>query len=196
MGLFGHERHWMLRCAVIAILSWAAKWMGYARTPSDTMLLLCQLCIYLTDRIQIQTAFSCIAFKPTLAYVYIKLLGISGHFNEKYSHLHSKMRWSVVCKITAIMCRLPSVNPLNFSSRFTQMQNTRHKSLQEWYLNICRTWPVNLMKFCLDVDECKTPVTNPCKNNATCNNTPPGSFTCECYMGWTGTTCDTGKISA
>ena len=84
----------------------------------------------------------------------------------------------------------------NFRLDVSRLQQTRHKSLQEWYLNLCQPWPVNLMKFCLDVDECKTPGSDPCKNNATCTNTPPGSFTCECNMGWTGTTCETGKISA
>ena len=45
-----------------------------------------------------------------------------------------------------------------------------------------------------DVDECITGT--PCLNGGTCDNTPAGSFTCNCTgTGYTGATCETGKYS-
>ncbi|XP_066299501.1 receptor-type tyrosine-protein phosphatase S-like isoform X3 [Branchiostoma lanceolatum] len=41
-----------------------------------------------------------------------------------------------------------------------------------------------------DIDEC---LSQPCKNGATCTNTPPAgsaTYTCRCTPGWTGTNCD------
>ena len=35
---------------------------------------------------------------------------------------------------------------------------------------------------------------NQCKNGAECANNNVGGFTCTCETGYTGTTCETGKI--
>ena len=40
-----------------------------------------------------------------------------------------------------------------------------------------------------DVNEC---LDNPCKNGATCVNTP-GSYNCSCITGWEGLQCQTGR---
>lgn len=37
---------------------------------------------------------------------------------------------------------------------------------------------------CVDVDECSSPSLNNCNTNATCTNTPAGSFTCTCKTGF------------
>ena len=36
-----------------------------------------------------------------------------------------------------------------------------------------------------DIDECGDTFANSCSSTATCTNTP-GSYTCECYIGYTG----------
>lgn len=35
---------------------------------------------------------------------------------------------------------------------------------------------------------------NPCQNGGTCRNGKDGSFVCECLFGWTGATCEEGKV--
>ena len=42
-----------------------------------------------------------------------------------------------------------------------------------------------------DVNEC---LNSPCKNAGTCIDSP-GSYTCRCAGGWTGTNCTMGKSS-
>ena len=38
---------------------------------------------------------------------------------------------------------------------------------------------------CIDIDECgRDPY--PCHAEATCLNSPPGSYTCKCDQGWLG----------
>ena len=41
-----------------------------------------------------------------------------------------------------------------------------------------------------DVDECSQ-VVSPCLNGGSCTNVP-GSFTCNCPVGWTGDYCELG----
>ena len=41
----------------------------------------------------------------------------------------------------------------------------------------------------VDIDECDS---NPCQNNATCNDGANG-YTCTCPAGYTGPDCETGK---
>lgn len=43
----------------------------------------------------------------------------------------------------------------------------------------------------LDIDECIDDTQ--CYNNGTCINTP-GSYTCNCSLGWGGSKCETGKL--
>lgn len=43
----------------------------------------------------------------------------------------------------------------------------------------------------LDIDECIDDTQ--CYNNGTCVNTP-GSYTCNCSLGWGGSKCETGKL--
>ena len=38
----------------------------------------------------------------------------------------------------------------------------------------------------IDIDECASMDTNNCAADATCDNTPAGSFTCTCNSGYTG----------
>ena len=48
-----------------------------------------------------------------------------------------------------------------------------------------------LCKLCEPTDSC-TP--NPCNNWGTCNRLAYPSYTCDCLVGYDGTTCDTGNV--
>ncbi|XP_070192615.1 neurogenic locus notch homolog protein 1-like isoform X2 [Littorina saxatilis] len=48
---------------------------------------------------------------------------------------------------------------------------------------------VDINSHCNDDPSCVTRFPPPCKNNATCLNTP-GNFSCSCASGWTGRTCE------
>ena len=54
-----------------------------------------------------------------------------------------------------------------------------------------RTWPISFSCFvhfrlCLDIDECAMMTHNCDETLAECSNTPNGSFTCTCIVGYTG----------
>lgn len=58
----------------------------------------------------------------------------------------------------------------------------KHLSLQVYYIT-------DTCDISIDIDECA--VSSPCCNGGSCVNNP-GSFSCSCALGWTGTVCEKG----
>ena len=54
-----------------------------------------------------------------------------------------------------------------------------------FFLKRCHLSLVVLLTLLTDIDECASPETNECHDNAECSNTE-GSYTCSCRVGYTG----------